>query len=851
MIATPYWPGRALTHSAVQRRIIRLPPRFCIARREFALPSIVRPQPMRILGAVVLLSLPLGWVGRTPIPAAITIPGAWLLLTLPLMFAWRRSDDADAVLLPAVRAAVTLLALGAVAVALSLAPLATGWLLAGGTAAAVLILPPASTRAAGPSRLRWWVAGSVALVAIVLWRPLPLLLGSDAPAHVTAILDAAQTRQLLPPDMFPGAGAGSNDPRYGILHGVYAILCAWTGATPLAVLRWSALFFSPVWFGVHALLMRRLGLGARGALAAAFIFTLYAGAGRGFGLGAASFPGSVAQSLCALGLAALVQCAGKRRALVAVALIALSALVHPFAWWSTTLVLGLASLLHMGSAATRPAARAWWGATALCLVTGTLVLLPRLLHYGGSSGGLHAGLNDVVTLGSGLFIADPIWVLRWGGPASVFAAPALLLTVLLVPAWRRQGVHLVGLATTLPVWLISLNPLGAPVVWPLVSYLVVRLGRIVLTTWVWVWMLRLGLARLRSGGRQTVAALLLLLPALLGLRHELSNAWLNLRQPQVVDTASTSRHLDEVAAALEGLELPWLLAAPRVAYGLRARGGPPVVLTPVAHASPNDRDLLDRLARWRSLGDPTLDDDELRAALAQFHDAALLVDDASEAMHASTLAYGYHPDAVRDEWLRTRLEAMGIPVLASGAGWDLFDLRQLERTASIDLPLATSQDSLLVRGEVFGVQSVGLDAHLVRPGEVLQVQVGFVALAEAARPERLFLRFEGTLPPAPGGLHQVSKLWRKLVLERSGRSATRFGTWVLPADLVVPARRWPQGKWQQTVEVRVPSWIQPGTYTVQPTLHDWTWHPTRQLKDYLSDRDSYTGPIVGQIRIAH
>lgn len=810
-----------------------------------------RPHPIRAILAVLLLALPTGGLARLGLPAAVGVPASLLLLTIPLAIALGRKQDPDRLLLPILRAGLVLLALAAAADIARLSLDWTGWWLTASVALITLVAPHQKARRRQDLSWRWWGAAVLVVVGVVLWRPLALTLSSDAPAHVAAILDAAGADRLQPPDEFWGAQAASADPRFGILHGIYAVVARFSGSSAADTLRWSALFFSPLWFIAHTLLMQRLGLGQRSAVVAALIFTLYAGAGRAFGLGAAGFPGSVAQTLCAFGLAGLLEHAGERRALAALGLTALSALVHPFAWWATTIVLGCAALLMLVPSATRSEATTWFRLTGLSLVGGALVLLPRILSRSEAAGGLHTQLNEVVFLGSGLFVADPFWVLRWGGIAAVVAAPCLLLLMALVPGWGRERDHLVGFATTLPVWLISLNPVAAPLTWPLVSYLVVRLGRIALSTWVWFWMVRTGSERIRNGGRASAAAALLILIGLAGLRTELSSIALHLRQPQVIDAATTSAHLDELAGAIAPTGIEWLLAAPRIGYGLRARGGPRLVLTPVAHASPNDRQLMGRLERWRELGDPTLSDDELRQRLAGFAGTGLLVDEQTRVLHAGIQAYGYVPDEVASAWLRTRLHAMDVPVLARGEDWTLFDLRDIEPADPHTDPASAAENDgpLLARGEGIGVRAVVLrDSILTRPGSV-RIEVEFVHLGESPLPERLFLRLEGEMEPAPHLLRPVSKLWRKLFRERSGRSRERFGQWVIPANLVVGPERWPQGRWSQVVELPIPSWVRGGDYTLQATIHPWAWHESRPVGDFLRDEDSFSSATVARVAI--
>jgi hypothetical protein len=307
----------------------------------------------------------------------------------------------------------------------------------------------------------------------------------------------------------------------------------------------------------------------------------------------------------------------------------------------------------------------------------------------------------------------------------------------------------------------------------------------------------------------------------------------------VVDGAGTAQRLDELAGAIVPLENDWLLAAPRIGYGIRARGGPPLVLPPVAHASPNDHDLLDRLARWRELHDPTLTDAELTERLTGFGNVALLVDTRTEELHDGVRAYGYLPDASRSRALEARLRVLGLPVLTEGEGWTVFGLTGRRTSRSQDDARAW-----------FEVQSVSLGEVEARAGDIVPLELVLRATGESStNPQRVFVRLEGDMPEIPAYAEGFSKLWRKLFVERSGRSQNRFGSWIAPADLVVPPERWKDGQWRQSGELRIPEWASPGIYTLQVTIHDWTWHPSYELRDYLNDEDRYTAPPEALLQI--
>ena len=115
--------------------------------------SSPRPQPVRILAALAVLSLPTGWVGAIGLPAWFTVPVAMLLLVLPL---WRTlvrpRDEGDP--LPALaRAAVVLLAALGACAAGGVTVTATGWVLAAAVAIVILAAGQGTRMRSSPSKM--------------------------------------------------------------------------------------------------------------------------------------------------------------------------------------------------------------------------------------------------------------------------------------------------------------------------------------------------------------------------------------------------------------------------------------------------------------------------------------------------------------------------------------------------------------------------------------------------------------------------------------------------------------------------------------------------------------------------
>ncbi len=89
---------------------------------------------------------------------------------------------------------------------------------------------------------------------------------------------------------------------------------------------------------------------------------------------------------------------------------------------------------------------------------------------------LHEQIQGVLFVGGGLFVADPMRVWNWMGWMGLGALVAV------VPLWRYRrtipGVGF-GIASMLTVLFIVMNPLLLPPVFEVLTYLVLRLGRVV------------------------------------------------------------------------------------------------------------------------------------------------------------------------------------------------------------------------------------------------------------------------------------------------------------------------------------------------------------------------------------
>lgn len=714
---------------------------------------------------------------------------------------------------------------------------------------------------------------TLALAAVTIWMaaaPSVPRLTSDLPAHLGAVHDAANADRWIPPDRSVDAGGTARDPRFGVGHGLDAAIARAARATPMEVLRFAPVVLSPLWLAAHAWLFAELGLPIVLALIASLLFTIGGAGGSGFGLWEASYPGNLALSFAALGLAAwLASHLGHPRRRLALLeadrwtgplLVAFTVWIHPFAWWALCVAAYHAVVLLSLRRANRRYARRILATTVVTTVLGTVFLLPVLLSRSDTAGSFHYLPSDVMFLNHRLFIIDPLAAMRWAGWTMFLAAP---LALLLGRAWFRAPRPAVALGAAFALWTIGLDPLVEPLVWKVTSYLTVRLGRVIYGPALW--MIGLGVAahvlrRARRGWPRGLAVVTLGVAAFL-LFHEARDTWNVIRweTPRGRSTGIWKR-IESIDEALRDLPPGAVLTDPRTSYALRALRGGPAILYPAAHASPRDRDLPRRLQLYREILDRHLPPNRFRENLRSLGAVYLLIDLRLEELYRWH-EFGFVPRNADQRELALRLAAAGARPIARGPAWRLYrvsDLLQLpiEPAPRELMPLPPAADVLEapVNASRFRVVAVEPGAAEVAPGDSLRFRLWYRERSGEAvtlHPgwERVYLRFQGPMQQVPHAFRAVDKLYRKILLERSGRSEARFGWGWVPFQGELPPARWGGHEVEETRSLYVPEYVRDGDYEIQLTVQEAPWIRRRYLRDYLSDRDSYTGPVVGHVRI--
>jgi len=678
----------------------------------------------------------------------------------------------------------------------------------------------------------------LALLFIHLTRQPPQLrLDSDVPAHLGAIHDALQQNRFLPFDgSFPGAPP-ARDPRMGLLHGVHAALAKVLAVDPARAWGLSGGVFSLMFLICFAWLFLEWGLAQWQAFAAAFLLAAGSGGGASLGIWGAVYPSQFALALAGASGAWFLRTrknsgAGKHWWLGSLAL-ALSVLVHPFAWWGMCLVLAHVLILSWITRKPKDLSLALLRFLALAVGVGGALALPLMLHRPGNTGQWERA--GILLFGHDLFTMDPLIVLRWCG---VLAPLAILLAVWRWRRWRRDVRGLFVIASVLPIWTIAFDPLLEPFVFSHAGYLSERLG--LLAGAPAVLLLALAPESEQTWGllRRTVLA-----AVVLGL---FVTVWPKLAASPYRVQKSFSAPLREAVAASRGT----LLTDPRTSYALRGMRGGAYSLLPVAHASPLDGSVEMRTGWYRRMLARECTPTQFEHARNELGASTLLLMKQVEAEYGKMPEYGFVPSDRRQEDLGKRLKETGFAPRAKGTEWALFDCRDLTVVPSEDVAnssICGKHHPGARKGERGRkLTSIEIKPGSASPGDSLTVRIcysdGAGSIANSSW-EKVQLRFLGPHEPVPQPFQRVSKVYRKLIQEKSLRSQSRFTVTFFPND-GYPLNREVWGEYRTVV---IPAWIKEGQYEVLADLKAERWRPVRRLADYLDDRARWSGKSMGRV----
>ena len=658
-------------------------------------------------------------------------------------------------------------------------------------------------------------------------EPAQVRLDSDIPAHVGAIRDADLQDRWLPLDRsFPGS-AEARDPRMGALHGLHAAVAGFLGADPGRVWVRAAGVLSSFFIVAFAFLFMQLGLSTTWSLLVSGLFAAGSWHGRPLGTWAAMYPAQTALAMGAISWGLLLKSLRLREEgqkgvwgwWLGAGALGLSVLVHPFAWWAFTLVMAHMVILFLVFRRITEAMHTFLFA-AVSFALGFVLLLPAL----GSSEGAHSGAHwepaGVLYFTSSLFTLDPLVVLRWSG----WLAPLSVVMAFLL--WRRWGAgwrSVAVMGASLPMWTIALDPLVQPTVYAHVGYLSERLGLVAMAPALLVllfvdrWQGRPGVGRRAAA---TVVLLILAWGALPGWSHS----------PYRLHDG-TSRYLKALEQCdLDGGET--VLADPVSSYALRASSSSVPVLLPVAHASPLDATIVGRLATYRSLLSSDTNLDDVRRLLSMCSASQVLVCKRVESIYDHP-EYGFVPVDSLQARLAERLQRLGVEARFDGPGFVLYDLRSWRRSMVGGRAPVGWKNAEEVDGAVLALESWHCRETEVAIGDTLHVEALFKGCGTAVGKWRTVeLGMVKNGPTGPAVLEPVSKLYRKLIVQRQWTSRDRILFRWIPGD----GYRCGEESWHDERSLVIPRFLEEGEYKVFARLVASPWRPNRSLREYLDDR---------------
>ncbi len=781
--------------------------------------------------------------------------------------------------------------------------LAPGWALGLGVAwQSVLVLVATAVQApftavagasAGLSLVPWAIAGAraphartpggagpglrgVALVAVLVAAALaavhvarlgtPVTFYSDSPDHIGTIRRMMASGSAFPTDaFFRDAGPMGADPRKGLWHPIVALLCVVSGVDPWPAWRLLGAFTAPLFVLNAASFAWLLGGPRTAALGAWALLLTYGGSLSTVALREAGLATKLADQLAIATATAVLADLDARTARSRVAAIALAlgaVFTHVFAALEfATVFAGLGVGMLVRDRGPGPAFRRL-AATAVLLGAACLPYLLWRAH------GAYAPVNPIHTepqglvyLGERWFVVNPGTFWEWLGWGS-------LLFPLSAWAWARASARtavLYLLTTTVAVFAIMLFPPLTMALQPKLGYLLMR----------FVWLLPLfaavafavdalltRFARSSASGR--IAAAATLAGVVLLLRHPLADAVTIFAEPAAhVHARERVIGMDAWRDALSWMDanLPEgtvVLSDPATSYAVPMATRHWVATLVDQHSSPNDSLAVVRLLQARDALDPSATWERTREVIEARGITAIALNDRFQKVPA----FDYW--APTHEWYRAArarfdAEPGAFPRVYDRNGFVVYrvDRDSLARLSGGGRP----RPAVHAAGPGAGppvpmgkglpeLQRFLLSASRARPGDtLLAVCTWTVSRPLPAGSYKIALRFDRPMPPGFHAPAWIEKPARKLYESWTGRRF-RFRADHLPAGGAYGVDLWKPGEWvEDSARVVVPVNAAAGRYEVQVRVLHEAHYPNYHLRDFLMDRDYYSGVPVDTLAV--
>ena len=493
---------------------------------------------------------------------------------------------------------------------------------------------------------------------------------------------------------------------------------------------------------------------------------------------------------------------------------------------------------------------------------------------------LHTGIQGVVYVADGLFIAEPWKILVFLGPVGLFS---FLAAVLL---WRDRhwsaGLgYLIAAGFTIP--LLLLNPFLLPVMYKALTYLVIRVPYLfpyyMLAAVFFIRFFKTDLTvrpnHLKSTAGRAVFALLIVVVAVQSGRH-FRTAFVN-RPGEDQIRKENYRLWEDGLSRLARLPAGLVVASdPLTSYSIPALTPHYVVCTLDQHAPPGDRLLSRRLQTSRDILSPYVPMSATTRLLGETGARLVVVNsriagsmplafwemglDVTPRIRSKFLSRPDLFEALYDEdgflilrWNGRRSGEVGPTAGEAGAPQS----RERRPSSRPDLVnpwfLETIPDSLLPFGRPAGeatLAAVRLNGPAGPDGRT--VSLGLLWSGEGEYPFGNYVvtvRFDHQSPDLPLGGRPFPKIARKLKEVRSGRLYRYRLDHKIESGFLNPDT-WPAGGYVlDMTTIRLPESLAPGEYGVFVKLHSTVYAPTYRLRDIFYDDDIYQGVEIGSISV--
>jgi len=727
-------------------------------------------------------------------------------------------------------------------------------------------LPEASVRVPAWGNLVLLVL-AVGVAVLLLAAGAPLMWQADSAAHLAAIRGVVEEDRLFPVAQPYGPnGVQGADPRFGIFHGLCAVLMEASG---IRVDRlWAILpaFFAPMLTLAFFLAARCITRNAKAALTAAVLFPVCYGGIEGEALRVTGYPNRVSMLvyLVCLGVAFLYLRRRQSWLLLLLGVLSVTtASVHVYYFIEFTFVMSCYFLLRIlvGWSRKKQELGDWVRVVGAALVFSSPLLLYRFLTSFSTANIYAVEGQGILFLGGGLYILNPFPAYAWLGYVGV--ASVVILPYFLRSSRRSEAHAYVAAATAGPLVLVF-NPVLMPLASSVLSYLTSRLiWAVPYSLAAAMFLLEAPAALARSSRPKkvlyAVASGLVVLALVRTADHRIRSYGSAARGgrsfPQdMAGIADVVERFDGLAAGRSVF-----LSDPITAYAIPAFSKHYVTAIPVAHSSPADphpvsrvRDAVDVLnsgvglrktvSILRQYGvDFVVVNTSFRERLFAFE---FQVDPAFQAR--ALAKFEASPDFFR-EVLSERgirvFRVLGLPAGAAPPDPVPAGLMQGE-PAFTGRPVA----DFAGRFSLERVESMTADAAA---GDTLDVRMVWRCLSELPKEDvyKLFVRLETPFPKGRFFSSAFDKPYRK-ALERRLHTKFRFRSDVDPDDLDYPLHLWRRGDVvRQYVRVPIPGDAHAGRYSVNVNLKRTTPGTNYSISDYFRDEDYYSGVDVGTVLV--